>query len=140
MATSSLLRDETNQPIISSSSLDDETISKPFLHGIPAFTSNHQRRRRVANDNPLLHAKRPSFRRDVGHAAAETYLLTRLSFKLLRYLGYSWISSTLFLSFFFKIFFFPDIGILLILHFGVVATFVLLMLESFGVDLVFGLN
>lgn len=32
--------------------------------------------------------RRQSFGRDLGHAAAETYLVTRLSFKLLRYLGY----------------------------------------------------
>ncbi|KAL0332275.1 UNVERIFIED_CONTAM: Isoprenylcysteine alpha-carbonyl methylesterase ICME [Sesamum calycinum] len=51
---------------------------------------NQQRRRRVGNRSPSL-AKRPcrqqSFSREIGHAAAETYLLTRLSFKLLSYLG-----------------------------------------------------
>jgi len=38
-----------------------------------------------------------SFRRDVGHAAAETFLLTRLAFTLLRYLGigYKWIRQFL---------------------------------------------
>lgn len=31
--------------------------------------------------------RRSTFREDVGHAAAETYLVTRLAFILLRYLG-----------------------------------------------------
>lgn len=33
-------------------------------------------------------ARSLSFRRDVGHAASETFLLTRLTLTLLRYLGY----------------------------------------------------
>ncbi|KAK6133800.1 hypothetical protein DH2020_032511 [Rehmannia glutinosa] len=58
--------------------------------------SYHQkRRRRVASDNsllifsgdPLSAGRRPSFRQEVGRAASDTYLVTRLSFKLLRYLG-----------------------------------------------------
>ncbi|KAJ4746381.1 alpha/beta-Hydrolases superfamily protein [Rhynchospora pubera] len=41
--------------------------------------------------------KCPSFRRDMEHAAAETYLITRLAFTLLRCLGlgYRWISKLL---------------------------------------------
>ncbi|KAK4393406.1 Isoprenylcysteine alpha-carbonyl methylesterase ICME [Sesamum angolense] len=64
---------------------------------------NQQRRRRVGNRSPSL-AKRPcrqqSFSREIGHAAAETYLLTRLSFKLLSYLGvgYRWITRLLALA------------------------------------------
>ncbi|KAL2241592.1 isoprenylcysteine alpha-carbonyl methylesterase ICME [Sesamum indicum] len=64
---------------------------------------NQQRRRRVGNKSPSL-AKRPcrqqSFSREIGHAAAETYLLTRLSFKLLSYLGvgYRWITRLLALA------------------------------------------
>ncbi|KAF9591759.1 hypothetical protein IFM89_007089 [Coptis chinensis] len=53
-----------------------------------------KRRRKVANDDDSLHPTRQqSFTEDVGHAAAETYLITRLAFKLLRYLGlgYKWI-------------------------------------------------
>ncbi|KAJ8631117.1 hypothetical protein MRB53_024440 [Persea americana] len=97
MATSAIPREETDRPIISSLSVDDRSISKSFLRRIPTFTSNHQRRRRVASDNPLRPARRTSFSRDVGHAAAETFLLTRLSFKLLRYLGvgYRWITKFL---------------------------------------------
>jgi hypothetical protein len=52
---------------------------------------NHQRRRR-ASSQPSAAPTRPcqtqSFSRDIGHAAAETYLVTSLSFTLLRYLGY----------------------------------------------------
>ncbi|XXG74313.1 hypothetical protein AAC387_Pa07g3069 [Persea americana] len=97
MATSSIPREETDRPIISSLSVDDRSISQSFLRRIPTFTSNHQRRRRLASDNPLRPARRTSFSRDVGHAAAETFLLTRLSFKLLRYLGvgYRWITKFL---------------------------------------------
>ncbi|KAK6116381.1 hypothetical protein DH2020_049843 [Rehmannia glutinosa] len=68
--------------------------------------SYHQkRRRRVASDNsllifsgdPLSAGRRPSFRQEVGRAASDTYLVTRLSFKLLRYLGvgYRWITRFL---------------------------------------------
>jgi prenylcysteine alpha-carboxyl methylesterase len=36
----------------------------------------------------VVGGRRPTtFREDVGHAAAETYLVTRLAFILLRYLG-----------------------------------------------------
>uniref|UniRef100_A0A2N9J049 protein-S-isoprenylcysteine alpha-carbonyl methylesterase n=1 Tax=Fagus sylvatica TaxID=28930 RepID=A0A2N9J049_FAGSY len=58
---------------------------------------NHQRRRR-ASSQPSAAPTRPcqtqSFSRDIGHAAAETYLVTSLSFTLLRYLGvgYRWIT------------------------------------------------
>ncbi|KAF9626047.1 hypothetical protein IFM89_030715 [Coptis chinensis] len=58
-------------------------------------TQNQQRRRKGpsnASFSPQL-SRQQSFRRDVGHAAAETFLLTRLTFTLLRYLGvgYRWI-------------------------------------------------
>ncbi|KAI6670497.1 hypothetical protein NL676_005382 [Syzygium grande] len=41
--------------------------------------------------------RQQSFGREIGHAAAETYLITRLSFTLLRYLGvgYRWITKLL---------------------------------------------
>lgn len=47
-------------------------------------------------------SRQKSFRRDVEHAAAETFLLTRLTFTLLRYLGvgYRWISKFLALAFY----------------------------------------
>ncbi|XP_015692793.1 probable isoprenylcysteine alpha-carbonyl methylesterase ICME [Oryza brachyantha] len=63
------------------------------------------RRRSVpgASDSPLAPGsrgggeRRSTFREDVSHAAAETYLVTRLAFILLRYLGvgYRWISQLL---------------------------------------------
>lgn len=52
-------------------------------------TAKHKPRRRAAAAGKLSKAKRQqSFSRDIGHAASETYLLTRLTFTLLRYLGY----------------------------------------------------
>ncbi|KAF8011307.1 hypothetical protein BT93_J1807 [Corymbia citriodora subsp. variegata] len=58
-------------------------------------------RRRVAGKAAGGRSRRfgrqQSFGRDIGHAAAETYLITRLSFTLLRYLGvgYRWITKLL---------------------------------------------
>ncbi|KAG9450037.1 hypothetical protein H6P81_010002 [Aristolochia fimbriata] len=79
----------------SPSSIEDESIVKPFIGRI-AESSKKSRRRRTTSSESLSYvppSRRQSFRRDVGHAAAETYLLTRLSFKLLTYLGvgYRWI-------------------------------------------------
>lgn len=66
----------------------------PFLRRVPS----ESRRRRVVSEPTLSslsspfafesNSRRRSFRRDVGHAAAETFLLTRLTLILLRYLGY----------------------------------------------------
>ncbi|KAG2238785.1 hypothetical protein Bca52824_091956 [Brassica carinata] len=62
-------------------------------------------RRRVSGKSPADGGSRricrqQSFGRDIGHAAAETYLITGLSFKLLRYLGvgYRWIMKLLALA------------------------------------------
>lgn len=51
-------------------------------------TSGNRRRR--GNGEPLLNAqfRRSSLRQEMGHAAAETYLITRLTIILLQYLGY----------------------------------------------------
>ncbi|XP_061991365.1 probable isoprenylcysteine alpha-carbonyl methylesterase ICMEL2 isoform X2 [Rosa rugosa] len=70
--------------------------------------NNQKRRRRTASDNSLYSsssnssseegaADRQSIAGDVEHAAAETYLITRLSLKLLSYLGvgYRWITRFL---------------------------------------------
>lgn len=56
------------------------------------LSSPEQVRRRVsgkssADGTPRI-CRQQSFGRDIGHAAAETYLITRLSFNLLGYLGY----------------------------------------------------
>ncbi|KAI4352278.1 hypothetical protein L6164_006547 [Bauhinia variegata] len=53
--------------------------------------------RRVAGDNGArpLPARQRSIREDIGHVASETYLITRLAFTLLRYLGvgYRWMAQ-----------------------------------------------
>ncbi|PON40611.1 Carboxylesterase, type B [Parasponia andersonii] len=79
---------------------------EPFLCRVvsdPVGNFNHQRRRRVgprpvAGSGPRR--RQQSFSRDIGHAAKETYLITRLSFTLLRYLGvgYRWITRLLALA------------------------------------------
>ncbi|KAJ6721066.1 ISOPRENYLCYSTEINE ALPHA-CARBONYL METHYLESTERASE ICMEL2-RELATED [Salix viminalis] len=94
---------------LESSPFEDETIIsvRPLLSRTPSFAgttttssaSYQQRRRRVASENSLpslsddSFGQRPSPAREVDHAASETFLLTRLSLKLLRYMGvgYRWI-------------------------------------------------
>ncbi|XP_077221396.1 isoprenylcysteine alpha-carbonyl methylesterase ICME-like [Tasmannia lanceolata] len=101
MSTTNILREE-DQTLLSNSSssscLEGETIGTPLV-ARPSTYSGQQRRRRVASEAslPSISSRRHSFRRDVGHAAAETYLLTRLTFTLLRYLGvgYRWITKFL---------------------------------------------
>ncbi|KAH7650985.1 prenylcysteine alpha-carboxyl methylesterase protein [Dioscorea alata] len=78
----------------------------PFLRRVPS----ESRRRRAVSEPTLSslsspfafesNSRRRSFRRDVGHAAAETFLLTRLTLILLRYLGvgYRWITRFLALA------------------------------------------
>uniref|UniRef100_A0A6M2EZF2 protein-S-isoprenylcysteine alpha-carbonyl methylesterase n=1 Tax=Populus davidiana TaxID=266767 RepID=A0A6M2EZF2_9ROSI len=93
-----------------SSPFEDETIVsvRPLLSRTPSFAgttttsssaSYQQRRRRVASENSLSSlsdesiGQRQSLAREVDHAAPETFLLTRLSLKLLGYMGvgYRWI-------------------------------------------------
>ncbi|KAH0696606.1 hypothetical protein KY285_013397 [Solanum tuberosum] len=60
----------------------------PTLPSIPY--NNYQRRRKPSSktkSTPSMIYNQGSFSREIGHAAAETYLITRLSFKLLSYLG-----------------------------------------------------
>ncbi|XP_031101229.1 isoprenylcysteine alpha-carbonyl methylesterase ICME-like isoform X1 [Ipomoea triloba] len=84
---------------------DDRRIeSVPFLSRTSSFAGSNdaalgssnaffkkQRRRRVSSDSSLSSSsggsRSSSFRQDVGRAASETYLVTRLAVKLLRYLG-----------------------------------------------------
>ncbi|BBN08555.1 prenylcysteine alpha-carboxyl methylesterase [Marchantia polymorpha subsp. ruderalis] len=67
---------------------------QPLLRG-------QQRRRRCFSEDDVgfvpLARQHSSFRDDVEHAAHETWLITRLSFRLLRYLGvgYRWITKML---------------------------------------------
>ncbi|OIT24740.1 PREDICTED: probable isoprenylcysteine alpha-carbonyl methylesterase ICMEL2 [Nicotiana attenuata] len=65
-------------------------------------SNNNKRRRKPLNktkSTPVTAGlcRQGSFSREIGHAAAETYLITRLSFKLLSYLGlgYRWITRLL---------------------------------------------
>ncbi|XP_052312685.1 probable isoprenylcysteine alpha-carbonyl methylesterase ICMEL1 isoform X3 [Populus trichocarpa] len=93
-----------------SSPFEDETIIsvRPLLSRTPSFAgttttsssaSYQQRRRRVASENSLSSlsdesiGQRQSLAREVDRAAPETFLLTRLGLKLLRYMGvgYRWI-------------------------------------------------
>ncbi|XP_010265336.1 PREDICTED: probable isoprenylcysteine alpha-carbonyl methylesterase ICMEL2 isoform X1 [Nelumbo nucifera] len=113
-----VLRGEEDQrrlSFLSSSSFEDEknVEKRPFLFRNSSYTTNgtvnqlhqqQQRRRRVGSDTSLpslsTTRRQHSFRDDVTHAASETFLLTRLTFILLRYLGvgYRWITRFLALS------------------------------------------
>ncbi|KAG7555411.1 Alpha/beta hydrolase fold-3 [Arabidopsis suecica] len=78
---------------------DDDSDRVTLLNGEPL-------RRRVSGKLPVEEEgprrifRQQSFGRDIGHAAAETYLITGLSFKLLRYLGvgYRWMTKLLALT------------------------------------------
>ncbi|XP_057979088.1 isoprenylcysteine alpha-carbonyl methylesterase ICME-like [Malania oleifera] len=67
---------------------------------------SQQRKRRIAGKSPAPELRCParqnSFGREIGRAAAETFLVTRLSFKLLSYLGvgYRWIAKCFALLFY----------------------------------------
>ncbi|PIN07459.1 Arylacetamide deacetylase [Handroanthus impetiginosus] len=86
---------------------DKRNETRPFISRTLSYTDaansnsyQQKRRRRVASDNSLLTlstGRRQSFRQGMGRAASDTYLVTRLSFKLLRYLGvgYRWITRFL---------------------------------------------
>ncbi|XP_075498680.1 isoprenylcysteine alpha-carbonyl methylesterase ICME-like isoform X1 [Primulina tabacum] len=72
--------------------------------GVATFSSSSstQHRRRRGGEKMVSRPRRrqQAFGREIGHAAAETYLLARLSFKLLSYLGigYRWITRLLSLT------------------------------------------
>lgn len=83
---------------------DEKAISiKPLLSRTLSYTNTNtsttttsatyyqQRRRRIASENSLssLSSSSPDRRNSFGHAASETFLITRLSWKLLKYLGYN---------------------------------------------------
>ncbi|PHU25440.1 putative isoprenylcysteine alpha-carbonyl methylesterase ICMEL1 [Capsicum chinense] len=72
------------------------------LPTLPSNTYNYQTRKRKkplnkTKSTPPRLGRQGSFSREIGHAAAETYLITRLAFKLLSYLGlgYRWITRFL---------------------------------------------
>lgn len=69
---------------------DDSTQTRPLLSRMltyPIGIFHHQLRRRLGVGKPQVPRRQQSFSRDFGHAAAETFLITRLSFTLLRSLG-----------------------------------------------------
>lgn len=71
--------------------LDTEPLRSSKVFGYTDGAKSHQRRRRSSGEPgtpPSPPRRTQSFSQDFGHAAAETYLVTRLSFTLLRYLGY----------------------------------------------------
>ncbi|CAL9757213.1 unnamed protein product [Musa acuminata subsp. burmannicoides] len=78
---------------------EEMDLERPFLRR----NSSGSRRRRTVGETPLgSPSRRPSFRQEMGHAAAETYLITRLTLILLRYLGVGsrWITKFLALGFY----------------------------------------
>ena len=109
------IEDDPTSRLLISSSFEEEKvpfnpINKPILPKVSSYTTTssststttgpaktaksfyqQQRRRRNASEDSLSSLSdgesRRSLGRDVGHAAAETFLLTRLTLKLLRYLG-----------------------------------------------------
>ncbi|RXH70090.1 hypothetical protein DVH24_007346 [Malus domestica] len=111
----SLLKEAQDDPstrLLLCSNFEDEeknTPVNPLLPRVSSYTNtsaaapnNHQqRRRRSASDSSLSshsdEGSRHTLAGDVQHAAAETFLVTRLSLKLLKYLGvgYRWITRFL---------------------------------------------
>ncbi|XP_039034809.1 probable isoprenylcysteine alpha-carbonyl methylesterase ICMEL2 isoform X1 [Hibiscus syriacus] len=69
-----------------------------FLGSIFASSGVHQQQQ--FRGKPASMNRQKSLSRDIGHAAAETYLVTRLTFTLLRYLGvgYRWYTRLLALA------------------------------------------
>ncbi|KAK6154919.1 hypothetical protein DH2020_009167 [Rehmannia glutinosa] len=102
-ATSSLPANLSSRDSIDEITEETETETLVRVSSFPSASSNQQPRRRVASKSGSFAARpcrQQSFGREIGHAAAETYLLTSLSFKLLSYLGlgYRWITRLLALA------------------------------------------
>ncbi|KAF5479291.1 hypothetical protein F2P56_000125 [Juglans regia] len=77
--------------------VDTKPLLSSKLSNYTDAANSHQRRRRAsanASSGRPSPGRAQSFSRDLGHAAAETYLVTRLTFTLLRYLGvgYRWMT------------------------------------------------
>ncbi|PRQ53162.1 putative alpha/Beta hydrolase [Rosa chinensis] len=82
-----------------------EMETKPLLTKFltyPPPVAAQRRRAKLGSSSPATPrpSRQNSFGRDIGHAAKETYLITSLSFTLLRYLGvgYRWITRLLALA------------------------------------------
>ncbi|KAK6129077.1 hypothetical protein DH2020_037190 [Rehmannia glutinosa] len=111
-ATSSLPANLSSRDSIDEITEETETETLVRVSSFPSASSNQQPRRRVASKSGSFAARpcrQQSFGREIGHAAAETYLLTSLSFKLLSsgislffpvcfLLGYRWITRLLALA------------------------------------------
>ncbi|XP_073103631.1 probable isoprenylcysteine alpha-carbonyl methylesterase ICMEL1 isoform X3 [Elaeis guineensis] len=80
---------------LSVSVAEDANVERPLIRRVPSAASSSGSRRRRASIDLSSASRRPSFRQEVERAAAETYLVTRLAFTLLRYLGvgYRWITK-----------------------------------------------
>ncbi|KAF4356840.1 hypothetical protein F8388_019499 [Cannabis sativa] len=100
------VEDDPTARLLISSSFESEKASfkpiKPLLPKITTAKTSYQHRRRRTNSEDSMSSlsdveSRRSLGRDVRHAAAETFLLTRLCLKLLRYLGvgYRWMTRFL---------------------------------------------
>ncbi|KAM6548207.1 hypothetical protein CsatB_019883 [Cannabis sativa] len=100
------VEDDPTARLLISSSFESEKASfkpiKPLLPKITTSKTSYQHRRRRTNSEDSMSSlsdveSRRSLGRDVRHAAAETFLLTRLCLKLLRYLGvgYRWMTRFL---------------------------------------------
>lgn len=103
-----IIRSSSSSTILLVEDDDDSKIeTKPLLTRAFSYSSSssssssnlvmQQRRRRIASANSLLSGAVEGCRREMGRAASDTYVVTRLSFRLLRYLGvgYRWIARFL---------------------------------------------
>lgn len=84
---------ESNLPRQLSADTGSDVLQRALLDKPPL--SSKLRRRLTETDIQSFSDRHYSFRDEVGHAAAETYLVTKLSFRLLRYLGigYRWMTK-----------------------------------------------
>lgn len=90
------LRKEANLPRYVSLDTASDALHISSSQGKRSFSSQHRPRRCLTeSDIKLVSARKSSFRDDFGHAAAETYLITKLTFTLLKFLGigYRWLSK-----------------------------------------------
>ncbi|KAL8171550.1 hypothetical protein V2J09_023354 [Rumex salicifolius] len=80
---------------VAGAAIDLDSVAKPLFCGesgygyISSTSTRATRRRETYASDRSFSRMHQSFSEEIGHAAAETYLITRLSFKLLSYLGLS---------------------------------------------------
>ncbi|RZC61121.1 hypothetical protein C5167_022885 [Papaver somniferum] len=93
-----LLSSSSSSSTLSSNKDDDSKEKMPFLSRALSYThlthlisnkKKQKRRRGYSNDDslPSFSRQQSTLTQEVTHAASETYLITRLGFELLRYLG-----------------------------------------------------